>query len=238
MSKRHVFALMLILGPLAASQAQTAKQPKVAPGPGEPDWVVILQDRYGLSMFGDLLNPVETTAAATPGQFRKAGPGPVRFTPVIALGLETRNRGGWYSAGSGGDAAPKKIELWSYVCRNTSEDLRTGKNLPPPLAKGSTTEFDPGDAPFGFWLSNDRLNDGGVFSEPALVAKFNQRLAKQPYKAMIYPNRDKVSGKIVPHSYLIGWEYSTNDDFQDVVCQVDNVTLIVERPVTQPSKKP
>jgi hypothetical protein len=27
---------------------------------------------------------------------------------------------------------------------------------------------------------------------------------------------------------LIGWEYSTNDDFQDVVCQVDNVILIEE----------
>ena len=45
---------------------------------------------------------------------------------------------------------------------------------------------------------------------------------------MIYPNRDKASGKIVPNSYLIGWEYSTNDDFQDVVCQLDNVILIDE----------
>jgi hypothetical protein len=43
---------------------------------------------------------------------------------------------------------------------------------------------------------------------------------------MIYPNRDKGTGKIVPHSYVIGWEYSTNDDFQDVVCQVDNAILI------------
>jgi hypothetical protein len=238
MSKRHLFALILILGPVAASRAQTAKQPKVAPGPGEPDWVVILKDRYGLSMFEDLLNPVRTTAEATPGRFHKAGPGPVRFTPVIALGLETRNRGGWYAAGSRGDEAPKKIELWSYVFKNTTEDLRTGKNLPPPLATGSTTKFDPGDAPFGFWLSNDGLNDGGVFSQPALVAKFNQRLARQPYKAMIYPNRDKASGKIIPHSYLIGWEYSTNDDFQDVVCQVDNVTLIEEQPVTRTSEKP
>src|SRR5207237_5973160 len=121
---------------------------------------------------------------------------------------------------------PKKLELWSYVYRNTDEDLRTGKNLPPPLDRGASTEFDPGDAPFGLWISNDGLNDGGVFSQPALVAKINQRLAKQPYKAMIYPNRDKPSGKIIPHSYLIGWEYSTNDDFQDVVCQVDNATLI------------
>jgi hypothetical protein len=33
----------------------------------------------------------------------------------------------------------------------------------------------------------------------------------------------------VPHSYLIGWEYSTNDDFQDVVCRIDNVELVVEK---------
>jgi hypothetical protein len=188
--------------------------------------VVILKDRYGLSMFDDLLNPVRTTAVATPGLFRKAGPGPVRFTPVIALGLPTRNRGGWYLAPSGPDAAPKKQELWSYLYKNTAEDLRTGKNLPPPLDRGAATEFDPGDAPFGLWISNDGLNDGGVFSQPALVAKINQRLAKQPYKAMIYSNRDQQSGKTIPHSYLIGWEYSTNDDFQDVVCQLDNATLI------------
>jgi hypothetical protein len=43
---------------------------------------------------------------------------------------------------------------------------------------------------------------------------------------MIYPNRDKATGRLIPNSYLIGWEYSTNDDFQDVVCQVDNVVLV------------
>jgi len=58
------------------------------------------------------------------------------------------------------------------------------------------------------------------------VARINKRLASQPYKAMIYPNRDKTAGRLIPNSYLIGWEYSTNDDFQDIVCQVDNVTLI------------
>jgi hypothetical protein len=238
MNKRHVVALVLAMGPVLGSQAQTTKQPRVAPGPNEPDWVIILRDHYGLSMFDDLKNPVRTTVEATPGLFRKAGPGPVRFTPVIALGLPTRNRGGWYPGATGRDGAPKKFELWSYVFRNSAEDLRTGKNLPPPLDRGSSTEFDPGDAPFGLWISNDGLNDGGVFSQPILVAKINQRLAKQPYKAMIYPNRDKGSGKFIPHSYLIGWEYSTNDDFQDVVCRVDNATLIEEPPAPRPSGKP
>jgi hypothetical protein len=217
---------VLVMGPTLACWSQTEKQPKVAPGAKEPDWAAILKDHYGLSMFADLLNPVKTTVEATPGLFRRAGPGPVRFTPVIALGLETRNRGGWYATEAAPDAPPKKFELWSYIYKNTAEDLRTGKNLPPPMARGSSTEFEPGDRPFGFWISNDGLNDGGVFSQPTLVSRVNKRLAAQPYKAMIYPYRDKPSGKIIPHSYLIGWEYSTNDDFQDVVCRVDNVILV------------
>ena len=98
--------------------------------------------------------------------------------------------------------------------------------MPPPLEEGSQTRFDPGDQPFGLWVSNDDFRDGGIFTEPALVAHINKRLARQPYKAMIYPNRDKTTGRLIPNSYLIGWEYSTNDDFQDVVCQVDNVVLL------------
>jgi hypothetical protein len=217
----------LALGPVFGTYllAQTPHQPKVAPGANEPDWKVVLAERYGLSMFGDLLNPVETTPEATPGLFRKAGPGAVIYTPVIALGLPTRNRGGWYlPAADGGE--PRKYLLWTYTYKNTEADVRTGVNLPPPLESSAKLSFDPGDQPFGLWVSNDGLADGGVFTQPALVARINNRLAKQPYKAMIYPNRDKKTGKLVPNSYLIGWEYSTNDDFQDVVCQVDNVVLV------------
>ncbi len=228
MNKTCLLALILALGPALAGLAQGPRQPKVAPAPNEPDWEVILRDRYGLSMFGDLLNPVRTTPEQTPGLFRKAGPGPVRYTPIIALGLETKNRGGWYTPPGVPDAPPRKAELWTYVFKNTTEDLRIGKNLPPPLAGGSSTTFDPGETPFGLWISNDGFEDGGVFTQPALVARINRRLARQPYKAMIYPNRDKATGRPIPHSYLIGWEYSTNDDFQDVVCRVDNAVLIDE----------
>jgi hypothetical protein len=226
---RRVLLITLIgitslAGAAGWAAAQTARQPKVFPGPGEPDWVVILRDRYGLSMFGDLKNPVTSTPEAVASVFKKAGPGPVRYAPVIAFGLETVTRGGWYTAVDA--KTPVKHELWSYRFKNTTRDLDTGANLPPPVLLGSRFDFDPGDGPFGLWVSNDGFTDGGVYTEPRVVAGVNQRLAKQPYKAMIYPNRDKTSGKLIPHSYLIGWEYSTNDDFQDVVCQVDNVDLI------------
>jgi hypothetical protein len=207
--------------------AQTARQPKVQPGPSEPDWVAVLDAQYGLRMFADLLNPVKTTAEATPGLFKKAGPGPVTYTTVIALGMETVTRGGWYTPGP--DAkSPKKHDLWSYKFKNTALDIEKGTNLPPPLASDSSTKFEPGDATFGVWISNDNFQDGGVFTQPSLVAALNERLAKQPYKAMIYPYKDKSTGKLVPHSYLIGWEYSTNDDFQDAVCRIDNVDLVPE----------
>jgi hypothetical protein len=220
-----VLCLAILTAASPPALAQTPNQPKVAPGPREPDWDVVLKKFYGLSMFGDLKNPVKTTAQATPGLFRKAGPGPVIYRPVIALGLETLNRGGWYLPGSD-DKSPEKHELWSYKFKNTTEDIEKNTNLPPPLSEGAKTSFEPPDRPFGLWLSNDGLKDGGVFSQPQVVAAVNQRLAKQPYKAMIYPNRDAVTGKLIPHSYIIGWEYSTNDDFQDVVCQVDNVDLV------------
>ena len=207
------------------ASAQTPKQPKVAPGPSEPDWVVVLKTRYGLSMFDDLLNPVYTTPEATPGLFKKVGPGPVRYIPEIALGLVTTTRGGWYRPGTSADK-PRKSSLWSYTAKNTTADLESNQNLPPALEPGSAVAFDPGDQPFGLWIANDGLKDGGAFTQPRVVAAVNARLAKQPYKAMIYPYRDKVTGKTVPHSYLIGWEYSTNDDFQDVVCRVENVELI------------
>jgi hypothetical protein len=225
MRRSCLVILVVLMVPGLAVVAQTDKQPKVQPGPNEPDWAVVLDKMYGLSLFGDLLNPVRTTPEATPGLFRKAGPGPVKFTPVIALGMETITRGGWYTPGPD-DQSPQKHELWSYQMKNTAQDLETRANLPPKHLAGSKVEFDPGNAPFGFWVSNDNFPDGGVFSQPRLVAAINQRLAKQPYKAMIYPNKDKATGKPVPHSYIIGWEYSTNDDFQDVVCQVDNAELI------------
>lgn len=224
-------AFLVSLAP-GFAYAQTPKQPKVAPGPNEPDWSVILDQRYGLSMFGDLLNPVVSLAELTPGLFRKAGDGMVTYQPVIALGLDTATRGGWYTIDT---EPPNRRGLWFYRYKNTADDLKTGKHLPPPLLIGSRVKFDPGAKVFGLWVSNDQFDDGGAYTQPGLVARLNARLAKQPYKAMIYPNRDKTTGKVIPHSYLIGWEYSTNDDFQDVVCQVDNVDLIVE-PTAKPAK--
>lgn len=220
-----ISALFLVCAWSSPVMAQTPNQPKIAPGPNEPDWSVVLKSRYGLDMFADLANPVETRPEEVAGLFVKAGEGPVTYAPVIALGLETTNRGGWYRVGDS-PSQPLKVNTWVYTFKNTTADLENDRNLPPPLQAGSHTHFDPGDAPFGVWVSNDGLNDGGVFTQPAVVKAVNARLAKQPYKAMIYPLKDVKTGNLVPNAYLIGWEYSTNDDFQDVVCEIRNVRLV------------
>jgi hypothetical protein len=40
------------------------------------------------------------------------------------------------------------------------------------------------------------------------------------------PLATKTSRKIVSNTFAMGWEYSTNDQFQDVVCHIDNVMLV------------
>jgi hypothetical protein len=214
-----------ILVGLAVFGLAGAGQPKVAPGPSEPDWIAILDAFYDLRMIEDLENPMRAAPEEAPGLFRKAGPGPVRFRPVMALGLETTTRGGWYLP-SDDPSETVKRPLWSYTSKSGGHDLEAMRDLAPPLETGATTQFDPGDVPFGLWVGNDGLDDGGVFTQPGVVRAVNRRLAEQPYKAMIYRLRDKATGQAIPHAYLIGWEYSTNDDFQDVVCTVENVELV------------
>lgn len=200
------------------------QQPIVQPGPQEPDLLVLLDRLYGLDMESDLANPARTNPLSAPGLFRKAGPGPVRYTPEIALGLEVTIRGGFYT-NTADSGLPKKTELWSYRHKSTSQDIESNTSLAPKLLEGSAVSFDPGDEAFGLFVSNDQFQDT-VFTQPAAVRVGNKRLAAQPYKAMIYPYHDPKTRSRVPNSFLICWEYSTNDDFQDVVCRVDNVVLV------------
>jgi gluconolactonase len=210
------------------------KQPPVNPAQNEPNWKWILK-QSGLDMDKDLRNPF--VDGVTPaGLFRKADPRkPVVFKPIIAWGLETPTRGGWYPGGPTvlqipGDVDKVRRELWSYEFKQPKEELEKSTFTLPPLKSGSV-EFDPGEQVFGLWVSNDGLPNEAVYSQPALVFMKNARLKSQPYKAMIYPVCDPKEGKLIADSYLIGWEYSTNDDFQDVVTRIDNVQLLSPEPL-------
>jgi len=229
------FTASLTLGMcLLATWTAAAKQPAVARGPDEPDWRDVLRQQWGLNMDRDLRNPL-AEGVAPAALFKRANPKkPVTFKPIIALGLETATRGGWYPAGPRagdlpGDVRAAKRELWSYRYKQPKPQQQSGAFTPPPIESGKVT-FDPGDQSFGLWVGNDKFNDGGVYTQPALVAQVNDRLKSQPYNAMIYPNIDAKSRRPIPDSYIIGWEYSTNDDFQDVVTQIDNVRLLPADP--------
>jgi len=202
-------------------------QPRVRPADHEPDWADLLKHQWGLDLVGDLRNPWHNDAAPAARFVRVDGGKPVVLTPLIALGLETPVRAGIARPGAvlGAERpAVVKQEAWSYAFKHphTAPDATFE---PVPLKSGST-QIDTGDDPFVLWVSNDGLDDGGVFTAPELVAAVNRRLKDQPYKAMIYPFIDRAAGRPVVDSYLVGWEYSDNDDFQDVVVRIDNVRLL------------
>lgn len=232
---------MLILTTLFIGMFQIAAQPPVHPADNEPNWEVVLSRQFDLDMGRDLRNPADGTAPA--GLFIQADKKkPVTFTPLIALGLESPVHAGWYPAGPKAsdlptDVAKARIELWSYAFKQPKSEMESGSFTPPPLKSGEVT-FDPGGRPFGLWVSNEAFTDGGVFTQPALVARMNERLRAQPYKAMIYPTYDPKKKQAVPNSYIIGWEYSTNDDFQDAVTRIDNVRLLPAEPALPGVLKP
>jgi len=211
-----------------------AGQPAVGSTPDEPTWPALLKQQWGLDLDRDLRNPA-VDGAAPAGLFKRVDPNaPVTFRPIIALGMETTTRGGWYPAGPRASDLPENVlkarrELWTYAYKSPPAERASGRFTPPPL-KPDVVTFDPGQQPFGLWVSNDKFEDSGVYTQPALVAKVNARLKAQPYKAMVYPNVDIKTGRPVPGSYIIGWEYSTNDDFQDVVARIDNVMLLPADP--------
>jgi len=216
--------LVLVGGDLSAQ----AGQPPIGSSPAEPRWPDLLRQIWGLDVDRDLRNPLLDNVA-TPCAFVRADKSrSVRCTPIIALGMETTTHGGWYAGEPRENVVTTRRELWSYAHKQPQAECTSGRFTPPPLKTGGV-EFDPGGLTFGFWVSNESWNDGGVYTNPSLTARVNQRLRSQPYKAMIYPNRDPAKGTLVADSYIIGWEYSTNDDFQDVVMQVDNVKLVSTR---------
>lgn len=232
-SKRNLLVSLLIL--LTAGMRAQAQHPPVADGPGgEPNWSDLLREMWALDLDQDLRNPLRPGPVAA-AYFSRVDPKkPVVYKPILALGLETTTRGGWYGidmelAGRSDrphpDPAETRHELWQYTFK-PSEDQLTRAPLPaPPIERGSI-EFDPKEEIIGFWVSNDNFKGEVVYTDVEYNLRHIARFKDQPYKVMIYPNIDAKTGKMIPDSYVLGWEYSTNDDFQDVVTIVENVRLL------------
>jgi trehalose utilization protein len=174
----------------------------------EPPLALILRDAgYG--------GTDVTTVGEVDGQrLVKAGQGPVKFTPLAAYGVEKVCHAGWYVAGPT-DREPRRSELWKV-------DAPNNKRMAPPLAPGAKTEFDPGDKPFGLWVATEGFKGETIYTEDALQAFVKRFPPKGRHKAHIYA-AVRSDYTPVPNALIIGFEYSTNDDNQEIVALVENV---------------
>ncbi len=244
MNRAFALITVAILG-LSATVA-FGQHPPVADGPGgEPNLSDLLENQWGLVLDRDLRNPIRPRNGSA-ALFKRVDPNkPVIFKPIIALGLETMTRGGWYgldlkpllnSDTPPPDPIANRKELWRYAYKPSEEEMAKLPLPSPPLQTedvkahpgnaASHCKFDPGDSLIGFWVSNDNFPDEVVLTDVEHTRRLNERFADQPYKVMIYPNVDAKTRRMIPNSYILTWEYSTNDDFQDVVTVVENVRLL------------
>jgi hypothetical protein len=204
--------LTLIMGCLVPSLAGAARSDPAAAAraAGEPPLGEILRKQgYTIDVDKDEIDaPL----------FVKAGPGPVTVTPIAAYGLPKRCHCGWYHPANG---VPERHLLWTV-------DADHNKQAFPPVMPGSITRFDPGEAPFGLWVSSEGFKNEIVSTEDALQRSIARFKPDDQHKAHVFPV--KKAGKLVPNEYVIGWEYSTNNDDQDMVTLVTNV-----RPASAPA---
>lgn len=176
---------------------------KAARAAGEPPLQVIT------ARLGYELNPIKDEIPAQ--LFVRAGRGKVTHRPIAAFGLLKVCTSGWYKLTN---ERPEKVTLWQVGEKDNKQDN-------PPLAAGGKTTFDPGKSPFGLWVSTAGFQDETVCTEDAQQQFVLRFKPTDRHKAHVFAARR--GGKIIPNTYLIGWEYSTNNDNQDIVTLVENV---------------
>lgn len=153
-------------------------------------------------------------------RFVRAAAGKVRFTPLAAYGTEKVCHAGWYEAtlpanGANVVTAPKRSELWKLSANHN-------KQMNPPVERGGKTEFDPGDKSFGLWVASESFQGETIYTEDVLQTLIIRFKANDRHKAHIY-KAVRSDGTPVPNTVLIGFEYSTNNDNQEIVALVENV---------------
>jgi hypothetical protein len=203
---------------LAAAPASTVDPAVAAHQAGEPSLQEIL-DHLGYSI--DTRHD-EITAPT----FVRARRGPVMLTPIAAFGLASICSAGWYVpqssaptapaagiAGAPGAGAPVSSTLWQVGAHDN-------KRYHPPLLKPGGTHFNPGGGPFGVWVATGGFPGEVIYSQDELQLLDPRFPSDDRHKAHVYPVRRH--GRLAPNAYVIGWEYSTNDDNQDMVTLLTN----------------
>ncbi len=92
-----------------------------------------------------------------------------------------------------------------------------------PSRPGGPYSFQPGAEPFGLYIQPTAFDDGPIrtHNKPNQTIK---RFGMDVRKARIFPYR--IHGQVKNGWYVIAWEASTNNDYQDLVIVVRGVRLI------------
>ncbi|GGL95159.1 hypothetical protein GCM10011594_13590 [Nakamurella endophytica] len=137
--------------------------------------------------------------------FKKVGTGPVTMKPVARYSPDELLPFGWYTAETGD---PVTHEVATIALDNE-------QTLNPQIVAGGASSFDPGTASFGFYVDSKSFGRK-TYTQDGLNTNI-------PHGARVYPAKDR-SGKLLPSTYLVGFEDAQNGDYQDYVFEVSNVT--------------
>jgi fibronectin type 3 domain-containing protein len=137
--------------------------------------------------------------------FTKAGSAPVTMTPVARYSPDELLPFGWYLPNAGD---PVTNELATIALDNE-------QTLNPKTVAGGTDSFDPGAAPFGFFVDSKSFGRK-TYTQDGLNTNI-------PHGVRTYPVKNRA-GVLVPNTYLVTFEDAQNGDYQDYVFLVTGVT--------------
>ncbi len=136
--------------------------------------------------------------------FTKAGTAAVTMTPVARYSPDELLPFGWYLPNAGD---PVTNEVATIALDNE-------QTLNPKIVEGGTNSFDPGAAPFGFFVDSKSFGRK-TYTQDGLNTNI-------PHGVRTYPVKNRA-GVLVPNTYLVTFEDAQNGDYQDYVFLVTGV---------------
>lgn len=144
--------------------------------------------------------------------FQKAGKGTVTMLPVARYSQDFESPFGFYSNENG----QPRLRQVGVLQASSSVTNPQHQRLMPELKQAVTT-FDPDSTIFGVYASSPSHL---AYSEDRWNLQFHPEYVA--HATRIYALRDR-QGNLVPNSYLVCFEESTNGDYQDYVFVLSNV---------------
>lgn len=115
-----------------------------------------------------------------------------------------------------------------FTCGPEADNRTSISGLP--VTPNSPVYLKQGLVPIGFYVQSANFNPSlsyegeTVYTQDALNSSI-ERFGNNLHKARVFPYRDLLG--VRPHWYVICWEFSTNDDFQDVITVVRGVDILI-----------